>query len=90
MAIPKFTTGMLLLGANRNKMLQAAHDLGNLLGNLLANLEVLAVVTLDDQNVIQDQMGDEVTDAVKAFQDGGNPVKELESNPVVLEGAGCD
>ena len=50
----------------------------------------LTVVTLDDQNVIQDQMGDEVTDAVKAFQDGGNPVKELESQPVVLKDTGCD
>jgi len=35
-------------------------------------------------------MGNEVTDAVKAFQDGGNPVKELESDPVVLEGTGCN
>jgi hypothetical protein len=53
------------------------------------NLE-LTIVTLDDQNVIQNQMGDEMTDAVKAFQDGGNSVKELESDPVVLKDTGCD
>jgi len=27
---------------------------------------------------------------VKSFQDGGNPVKELESDTVVLKGTGCD
>ena len=30
-------------------------------------------------------MGYEVPDAVKAFQDGGDPVKELKSDPVVLK-----
>jgi hypothetical protein len=48
----------------------------------------LTIISLDDQNIIQDQMGNEVTDAVKAFLVGGNPLKKLESDPIVLKDPG--